>query len=60
MKIYILYGLHYDFCNEWDCIIGIYDSEDKAVMAQILEEEQIKYKANPEQYYTRIEQAMLL
>lgn len=60
MKVYILYELYYDFCNEWDNILGVYDSEDKAVMAQILEEEAVKYKVNPEQYYTRIDEREVL
>lgn len=61
MKVYILYELYYDYCEEWDCIFGVYDSEEKAIMAQILlEDSDVKYKVNPEQYNTRIEQRELL
>jgi hypothetical protein len=61
MKIYILYELYYDYCDEWDCIVNAYDSEEKAIMAQILlEDSDIKYKVNPEQYHTRIDERELL
>lgn len=55
MKIYILYAWYYDYCENWDTIIDIFDSEDKAVMAQIEEEEKPQY-LNKEQYYTTIEE----
>lgn len=54
MKVWLLYTYYYDFCETWDCLLGIYDSEEKAIMAQILEEENSKYK-NKEQYYTGID-----
>lgn len=60
MKVYILYEQYYDFCEVWDNILGVYDSEDKAVLAQIKEEEQEKYKINPEQCSTKIEEHDLL
>lgn len=55
MKVYILYELYYDYCDQWDNILDIYDSEDKAVMAQIEEESKPQYK-NKEQYSTSIEE----
>lgn len=59
-KVYILYEQYYDFCEVWDNILGVYDSEDKAVLGQIEEEEQEKYKINPQQCSTKIEEHELL
>ena len=53
MKVYLLYSLYYDFCEEWPTLLGIYDSEDKAIYAQIEEEMQSKYE-NTEQFHTTI------
>lgn len=44
MKVWMLWSHYYDFCNEWESLIGIYDSEEKAIYAQIKEEEDEKYK----------------
>lgn len=44
MKVWMLWSHYYDFCNEWESLIGIYDSEEKAIYAQIKEEEEEKYK----------------
>ena len=44
MKIWMLWSHYYDFCNEWESLVGIYDSEEKAIYAQIKEEEDEKYK----------------
>lgn len=43
MKVWLLYSHHYNFCDQFDNLIGIFDSEDKAVLAQIEEEEDPKY-----------------
>lgn len=53
-KVWILYEWYYDFCNTWDCIVNIFDSEDKAIAAKIVEEQKPQYK-NKEQYYTTID-----
>ena len=55
MKVYILYEWYYDYCDNWDNIIDIFDSEDKAIVAQIKEEERPQYQ-NKDQYYTTIEE----
>ena len=61
MKVYILYDLYYDYCNVWDCIVNVYDSEEKAIMAQVLLEDfDEKYKINPEQCSTRIDEREVL
>lgn len=44
MKVWMLWSHYYDFCNEWESLVGIYDSEEKAIYAQIKEEEDEKYK----------------
>lgn len=44
MKVWMLWSHYYDFCNEWESLVGIYDSEEKAIYAQIEEEEGEKYK----------------
>lgn len=43
MKVWLLYSHNYDFCNQFDTLLGIYDSEEKAVLAQIDEEKDPKY-----------------
>lgn len=53
-NVWILFAWYYDFCENWDTIVGVYDSEDKAIYAQIEEESDPKYK-NTEQYYTTID-----
>lgn len=55
MKIYILYTWYYDYCENWDTIIDVFDSEEKAILAQIEEESNPQYK-NKEQYYTTIDE----
>lgn len=54
MTVWILYEFYYDYCETWDCIVDIFDSEEKAILAQIEEESKPQYK-NKEQYYTNIE-----
>jgi len=54
MKVYILYSYYYDNCDEWDHLIDIFDSEEKAIMAQIEEEDQDHYKSDPDHYRTQI------
>lgn len=43
MRVWLLYTHNYDFCNQYDMLLGVYGSEDNAVLAQILEEEDEKY-----------------
>lgn len=43
MKVWLLYSHAYNFCDQFDNLIGIFDTEDKAVLAQITEEEDPKY-----------------
>jgi hypothetical protein len=54
MKVYILWARYYDYCDEHSRIVGIFDTEDKAVMAQILEEEGESYKKCSDQYWTSV------
>ena len=44
MIVYMLYSYYYDGCDEWDTLIDIFDSEEKAIYAQIEEEEKEEYK----------------
>lgn len=53
-QVWILYEWYYDFCENWDCINNIFDSEEKAILAQIEEEQKPQYK-NTEQYWTSID-----
>ena len=59
MKVYILYSAYYDFCDQWNSLLGVYDSENKAIFAQIEEESKEKYK-NTEQYSTNIDEHEVL
>ncbi len=59
MKVYILYSLYYDFCEQWPSLLGVYDSEEKAIFAQIEEESKEQYK-NTEQYSTNIDEHEVL
>lgn len=44
MKVWLLYTYYYDFCNVYDTLIGIYSTEEKAIMAKINEESDLKYE----------------
>ncbi len=59
MKVYLLYENYYDYCDLWPTLLGIYDSEEKAITAQIVEEEKEQYK-NTEKFSTCIEEWELL
>ena len=56
MKVYLLYAYYYDFCNEWPNLLDIYDTEEKAVAAQIVEESKHEYVNYPDTHWTRIEE----
>lgn len=43
MKVWLLYSHHYNFCDQFDYMIGIFDTDEKAVLAQIEEETDPKY-----------------
>lgn len=43
MKVWLLYTHNYDFCNIYDTLLNIYDSEEKALRAQKIENKKPEY-----------------
>lgn len=43
MKVWLLYKHHYDFCNQYDTLLNIYKTEEKALRAQQTEKKKPEY-----------------